>query len=411
MNHRWRTALFILTTAMLRNAPAGAQVAEPAQVPAPAPAPSTVPAGRILSKDPEYLKLLNPPQGNDFLRTYSKGYRDAMGEIEAKVSSISDENARSQARNDEWASVLKTDGDKFRYEAEVAFREAKISFSQSHKDGWFDAGRVSYEEYNSVLVVTPSPTDPIAANFRLAMKVATLNQAYEKFHQIAAQEIDRRAQEYVTKATPGSTCASNPQLCLNFARQDIEQSLRVQRIVVVGQGDLEAGRIDRLLLVDYDTETVLLDLDAPKPALLTAAWRFSVGPPPKEPEEPAASPENAGSVKSEHPSESGQDAAASPNQPAEESAKANVTPASIVSKTSPEYPEKARAEHIQGEVVLRATIDKEGKVSDAQVLSGDDVLAQAAVEAVRQWRYKPMLVDGEPKETRTTITVTFSLKD
>jgi periplasmic protein TonB len=45
------------------------------------------------------------------------------------------------------------------------------------------------------------------------------------------------------------------------------------------------------------------------------------------------------------------------------------------------------------------------------VLSGDDLLAQAAVNAVRQWRYKPMLVEGEPREVDTTITVTFSLKN
>jgi len=44
-------------------------------------------------------------------------------------------------------------------------------------------------------------------------------------------------------------------------------------------------------------------------------------------------------------------------------------------------------------------------------LSSDDLLAPSALEAVRQWRYKPMLVDGEPKEVDTTITVTFSLQE
>ena len=61
--------------------------------------------------------------------------------------------------------------------------------------------------------------------------------------------------------------------------------------------------------------------------------------------------------------------------------------------------------------MLHAVIDKEGKVTQLQVLSGDNVLAQAAVEAVRQWRYKPMLVEGEPRESGTTITVTFSLQE
>jgi len=54
-------------------------------------------------------------------------------------------------------------------------------------------------------------------------------------------------------------------------------------------------------------------------------------------------------------------------------------------------------------------IDKEGKVSGIQVLSGDDLLVQAAVDAVLQWRYKPILIESEPTEVDTTITITFSL--
>jgi protein TonB len=88
-----------------------------------------------------------------------------------------------------------------------------------------------------------------------------------------------------------------------------------------------------------------------------------------------------------------------------------VTAAAIVSQTKPLYPPQARAGNVQGDVVLHAIIDKEGKISEVQVLSGDELLAQSALEAVRQWRYKPMLVDGEPREVDTTIVVTFSLLD
>ena len=88
-----------------------------------------------------------------------------------------------------------------------------------------------------------------------------------------------------------------------------------------------------------------------------------------------------------------------------------VTAATIVAQTKPQYPPQARAGHVQGDVVLHAIIDKEGKISELQVLSGNDSLAQSALEAVRQWRYKPMLFDGEPTEVDTTITVTFSLLD
>ena len=75
------------------------------------------------------------------------------------------------------------------------------------------------------------------------------------------------------------------------------------------------------------------------------------------------------------------------------------------------YPPEARAKMIHGDVVLRAIIDKEGKISEVRVLDGDETLAKAAVDAVRQWRYKPMLSDGQPAEVETTITVTFSLAE
>ncbi len=88
---------------------------------------------------------------------------------------------------------------------------------------------------------------------------------------------------------------------------------------------------------------------------------------------------------------------------------AKVTAAAIISQIKPQYPPQARANNVQGDVILHAIIDKEGKISETQVLAGDDLLAQSALEAVRQWRYKPMLVDGEPREVDTTIVVTFSL--
>jgi len=83
--------------------------------------------------------------------------------------------------------------------------------------------------------------------------------------------------------------------------------------------------------------------------------------------------------------------------------------AAIISKVTPIYPAKARAANIHGDVVLHATIDKDGKISGVQVMSGDEMLAPAAIDAVRQWRYKPMLSDGEPMEVDTIITITFSL--
>jgi TonB family protein len=393
MADRWLAAPFLLMIAVSGAAQGRAQTNEPAQAPAPATSPA--PLGKIVSKDPEYLKLLNPPKDTAYLQTYSKEYRDEMAEVETKIADITDENLRSQARKDEWDKIIKNDGDKFWYEADVTFREAKISFSQRHRDGWYEAGRMYYDRANSVLAVATNSTSPIVGNLRFSMKVTTLNEVYQKFHELTADEIDQKAHEYVAKSGAGSNCARNPDWCYPLAKDEIEQNMRSERIVLVAQGDLESGRIDRFLLADYDRETILLDLDAPASTITSAAWRLTVGPLPKMPKPAPAEVE----VQSEAP------------EPPPPTVPANVTPASIVTQTTPEYPPEARARNVEGEVVLHAVIDVEGKVSQVQVLSGDNLLAQAAVEAVRQWRYKPMLVDGEPRVTDTNITVTFSLKE
>jgi TonB family protein len=408
MTHKLLTATSIMLMLMFGAAQGRTQTNDPAQATASAPSPTSAP--RIVTKDPEYLKLLNPPEGNAFLQTYSQSYRDKAAEIQAKVGGINDENLQIQTRNEEWVTAHKIDGDKFTYEAETAFREAKISFAQKHQDGWFEIGRVAYDENNSVLAVIPNEATPIVAALRVPMKVSTLNVVYTKFHEIAAQEVDQKTQEYVAKAATGSTCSRNPDLCLKYAKDDIEQKLRTQRIIVAAQGDMESMRIDHLLLVDYDTEAVLQELDAHVQGLSSAAWRFSIGPVPAAPVEQASS--GAQAPENENNSQRAADSSASSKTPAAPiKVPANVTAASILTKTNPEYPDKARAARIQGDVILHAMVDKEGKVSDVQVLSGDEALAQAAVEAVRQWRYKPMLVDGEPREFDTTITVTFSLEE
>jgi protein TonB len=86
-----------------------------------------------------------------------------------------------------------------------------------------------------------------------------------------------------------------------------------------------------------------------------------------------------------------------------------VTAASILSQTRPVYPTLARQARIQGNVVLHAIIDKDGKVAQLEVMSGHPLLVQAALDAVKQWRYKPTLLNGDPVEVDTTITVTFTM--
>ncbi|MFZ0952811.1 MAG: energy transducer TonB [Candidatus Sulfotelmatobacter sp.] len=86
-----------------------------------------------------------------------------------------------------------------------------------------------------------------------------------------------------------------------------------------------------------------------------------------------------------------------------------VTSGLLIHKTEPSYPALARSARIQGNVVLRAIIDKAGNIQDLQLVSGHPMLVPAAIEAVKQWRYRPYLLNGQPVEVDTTITVIFTL--
>ncbi len=87
----------------------------------------------------------------------------------------------------------------------------------------------------------------------------------------------------------------------------------------------------------------------------------------------------------------------------------NVTAAKIINRTAPNYPALARQTRISGTVRLHAIIAKDGTVQQLEVLSGHPLLVQAALDAVRQWRYQPTLLNGEPVEVDTTVDVIFSL--
>ena len=79
----------------------------------------------------------------------------------------------------------------------------------------------------------------------------------------------------------------------------------------------------------------------------------------------------------------------------------------VIKRVQPKYPAAALATHTAGAVQIEATVSKDGTVTNLKVLSGDPMLASAAADAVRQWRYKPYYLDGEPVEIQTQITVNF----
>jgi protein TonB len=81
----------------------------------------------------------------------------------------------------------------------------------------------------------------------------------------------------------------------------------------------------------------------------------------------------------------------------------------LLQKTSPVYPPIAKAARVSGTVVLQATISKTGAIENMHVLSGPAMLQQAALDAVKSWRYRPYLLNGEPVEVETTVNVIFTL--
>ncbi|HXM23805.1 MAG TPA: energy transducer TonB [Terriglobales bacterium] len=81
----------------------------------------------------------------------------------------------------------------------------------------------------------------------------------------------------------------------------------------------------------------------------------------------------------------------------------------LIYRVQPQYPPLARQARVQGIVVLRAMITREGKIENLQVVSGHPLLVKSAMDAVLQWRYRPYYLNGEPVEVGTQVTVNFTL--
>lgn len=87
-----------------------------------------------------------------------------------------------------------------------------------------------------------------------------------------------------------------------------------------------------------------------------------------------------------------------------------VMAARLVYRIQPEYPKTATLIHLTGTVQLEAIIGTDGSVENLRVVSGNPILAKAAVDAVRRWRYQPTLLSGKPVEVKTVITVQFQMQ-
>jgi protein TonB len=81
----------------------------------------------------------------------------------------------------------------------------------------------------------------------------------------------------------------------------------------------------------------------------------------------------------------------------------------LIKKVQPVYPATAMHMHVEGSVQLMATIGKNGNITSVKTISGEPQLAKAALDAVKQWKYKPYYLNGDPVEIQTQITVNFKL--
>ena len=161
-----------------------------------------------------------------------------------------------------------------------------------------------------------------------------------------------------------------------------------QHYVIFGQcDDASVDVVKAIARVPRDSNDKPLS-----PVMLERVAIFDQLPPPAPPPPPVA-----------------ENAPGAPPAPRRITISAGVAQSMLVSRTTPVYPIEAKKTGVSGTVVLRAVIGTAGIIKDLQVVSGPELLQQSAVDAVKQWRYRPYLLNGDPAEVRTTINIIFSL--
>jgi len=100
-----------------------------------------------------------------------------------------------------------------------------------------------------------------------------------------------------------------------------------------------------------------------------------------------------------------------PTPPSRPVVVSKMAPGDLIHRVQPTYPQIAKITHIEGTVTLTAIISRAGEIESLHVVSGNPFLAQAALDAVQRWRYRPYILNGEPVEVETQITVNFRLSN
>jgi hypothetical protein len=263
---------------------------------------------KILTKEPKFWKLLHPPEGEALL-DLSADYQQKRKEIETKLASIQDAELKKRMYEEEWAKVdkavyISNESQKLK----EAFPVSMKDFLEKHRQDWFELGHVEFSGTDRLDIkpVEASLVD-FDAGSSIEMNVYTMDGVYAKFHAITNGQISQMANAWMREqscteklknvcsnlgGTP-TECASpstlqeiqerlGPSLSLDCndhpsveeGRKIAAKQLRADRIVLVGQGDPASQRIDQCMLVDYDTETVLLEIDPKVLAATQLKWKY-----------------------------------------------------------------------------------------------------------------------------------------
>jgi periplasmic protein TonB len=161
--------------------------------------------------------------------------------------------------------------------------------------------------------------------------------------------------------------------------------------------------VDAVKTLSDDSHAIVVKNEAPRPVTPKSA--------PQEVADPAAPALNVASDSADKAISGLVDTPAPVPSAAAQSLKVSqgVSQGLLVKKVAPVYPQQAVQMHVQGAVQMLASISKDGNITGVKLISGDAVLARAAMDAVKQWKYKPYYLNGEPVEIQTQITVNFSL--
>jgi len=272
------------------------------------PSQSNLPSSRILTKNPEFMKFLHPPTDDNLLEQ-SAAYRAKKNEIDSKLRSIQDPDLRKRLADEEWAKV---NVDEYKRQATIAqlnnISSGLRTFLEVHRNDWFEIGHPSFSGTNS-LGVTSVEASPITLSdgAEISIDVGTMDDIYSKFRGVASAQIEQQGRNWVDEQScqtrlrnacknlggSESECADpaklneivqtlggsgilgdcNDNASIEEGTRLAETRMRSDRIVLIGQGDLLSHRIEKLLVVDYDTETVLHEF-APNALKADYSWKY-----------------------------------------------------------------------------------------------------------------------------------------